>query len=89
MLRDHCYDIVLNVHALFEDKSDDAKDNFYEELEYISDQFPKYHMEILLQDFSAKLNICLSHEQNAGLNHNLKIASKSFKNVAMTVMNQN
>jgi hypothetical protein len=40
--------IVLNVHAPTEDKIDDVKDSFYEELERISDKFPKYHMKILL-----------------------------------------
>ena len=30
-----CNIIVLNVHALIEDKSDDSKDSFYEELERV------------------------------------------------------
>jgi hypothetical protein len=33
--------IVLNVHAPTEDKSDDVKDTFYEELECIFDKVPK------------------------------------------------
>jgi hypothetical protein len=33
--------IVLNVHAPNEDKTDDVKDSFYEELERIFDKFPK------------------------------------------------
>jgi hypothetical protein len=34
MLRSHwCYIIVLNVHAPTEDKIDDVKDSFYEELD--------------------------------------------------------
>jgi hypothetical protein len=45
--------IVLTVHAPTEDKPDDVKDSFYEELERIFDKFPKYHMKILLGDFSA------------------------------------
>jgi hypothetical protein len=37
-----CYDIiVLNVHAPTEDKDDDIKDSFYEELEQVFDQFPR------------------------------------------------
>jgi hypothetical protein len=44
--------IVLNVHAPTEDKID-VKDSFYEELECIFNKFPKYHMKILLGDFSA------------------------------------
>jgi hypothetical protein len=49
-----CDIIVLNVHAQTEDKCDDTKDSFYEELEGIFDQFPKYHMKILFGDFNAK-----------------------------------
>jgi exonuclease III len=47
--------IVLNVHASTEDKTDDVKDGFYEELERIFDKFPKYHMKILLGDLNAKV----------------------------------
>jgi hypothetical protein len=43
------------VHAPIEDKDDDIKDSFYEELEQVFDQFPKYHMKILLGDFNAKV----------------------------------
>jgi hypothetical protein len=45
--------IVLNVHAPTEDKIDDVKGSFYEELECIFDKFPKYHMKILLGDLNA------------------------------------
>jgi hypothetical protein len=40
-------DIILNVHAPTEDLCDDKKDSFYEELEGVFDQFPKYHIKIL------------------------------------------
>jgi hypothetical protein len=30
------------------------KDSFYKELQSVSDKFPKYHIEILVGDFSAK-----------------------------------
>jgi hypothetical protein len=40
-------DIVLNVRAPTEDKSDYVKDRFYEELEQIFDKFPNYHTKIL------------------------------------------
>jgi exonuclease III len=50
-----CDIIVLNVHASTKDKCDDTKDSFYEELECVFDQFPKYHMIILLGDFNAKV----------------------------------
>jgi hypothetical protein len=45
----------LNVHAPTEDKIDDMKNSFYEELECVFNKFPKYNMEILLGDFSAKV----------------------------------
>jgi exonuclease III len=59
-----CHIIVLNVYAPTEDKTDDVKDSFYEELECVFekfpkygvfDKFPKYHMKILLGDFNAKV----------------------------------
>jgi hypothetical protein len=56
VLRGHwCNIFVLNVHAPTEEKSEDSKDSFYEELEWVFDHFPKYHMTILLGDFNAKL----------------------------------
>jgi len=48
--------IVVNVHAPSEEKSDESKDSFYEELEQVFFyHFPKYHMKILLGDFNAKV----------------------------------
>jgi hypothetical protein len=47
--------IVLNVHAPTEDKTDDVKDSFYEELERVFDKFLKYHMKILLDYLNAKV----------------------------------
>ncbi|KAJ4446465.1 hypothetical protein ANN_13161 [Periplaneta americana] len=38
-----------------EEKDDYIKDSFYEELEHNFDQFPRYHMKILLGDFKAKV----------------------------------
>jgi hypothetical protein len=52
-----CHTIVLDLHAPTEDKTDDVKDSFYEELERVFDKFPKYHMNILLRDFNAKVDI--------------------------------
>jgi len=43
------------VHAPSEDKCDDSKDSFYQELEQVFDNFPRYHMKILLGDFNAKV----------------------------------
>ena len=50
-----CDIIVVNVHAPTEDKDDDIKDSFYEEIERLFDQLPMYHMKILLGDFNAKV----------------------------------
>jgi hypothetical protein len=49
-----CDIIALNVHAPTQDKIDDVKDKFYEELEHAFGKFPKYHTKILL-DFNAKV----------------------------------
>jgi hypothetical protein len=48
--------ILLNVHASTEDKSGNTKDSFYEKLRHIFNQFPKYHMKILLADFNAEVS---------------------------------
>jgi exonuclease III len=48
-----CNIIVLNVHAPSEDKSNDSKDSFYEELLQVFDYFPWYHMKFLLGYFNA------------------------------------
>jgi hypothetical protein len=50
-----CHIIVLNVHAPPEDKTDDVKGSFYEELKRVFYTFPKYHMTILLGDFNDKV----------------------------------
>jgi hypothetical protein len=50
-----CNVIVLNVHTPCEDKGDDVKDSFYEEIGRVFDQFPRYDMKILLGDFNAKV----------------------------------
>jgi hypothetical protein len=52
-----CKIIVLNAHGAAEEKIDDTKDNFYEELEqlFFFYHFPKYYMEMMLGDFNAKL----------------------------------
>jgi hypothetical protein len=55
ILRGHWYQTVLNVHDPTEDKTDDVKGSFYEELEPVFDKFPKYHMKMLLEDFNAKV----------------------------------
>jgi endonuclease/exonuclease/phosphatase (EEP) superfamily protein YafD len=49
-----CNIVVVNVHALCEDNSDDVKDKFYEEIGRAFDQFPRYGIQILLGDFNAR-----------------------------------
>jgi hypothetical protein len=49
-----CDIIVLNVHAQTEDRTDDMKDSFYEELECVFYKFPKYHIKMLLGDTNGK-----------------------------------
>jgi exonuclease III len=56
ILRGHwCNITVLNVHVPCEDKGDDIKDRFYEELGRVFDHFPSYDMKILLGDFDVKV----------------------------------
>jgi hypothetical protein len=43
------------VHTPFEDKGDDVKGSFYEELGCVFDQFPRYDTKILLGDLSMKV----------------------------------
>ena len=47
--------IVVNVYAPSEEKSDESKQSFYEELEQVFDHFPKYHMKMLLGEFNVKV----------------------------------
>ena len=55
VLRGRWCNIVLNVHAPSEEKSDSSKDSFYEELEQAFEHFPNHDMKILLGDFNAKV----------------------------------
>ena len=43
------------MHAPNEEKGDNSKDSFYEELVQAFNHFPKYHMKIILGDFNAKV----------------------------------
>jgi hypothetical protein len=46
ILRGRWCGIVLHVHVPTEDKIDDIKDRFYEELERVLDKFPEYRTKI-------------------------------------------
>jgi len=47
----HLKIIVLNVHAPSEEKSDDSKDSFYEELKKVFDYLPKVPYEHSIRRF--------------------------------------
>jgi endonuclease/exonuclease/phosphatase family metal-dependent hydrolase len=49
-----CSIILLNAQTPCQDKGDDVKDSFCEELGCVFDQFPRYDMKILLGDFNTK-----------------------------------
>jgi 23S rRNA C2498 (ribose-2'-O)-methylase RlmM len=56
ILKGHwCHIIVLNVHTPIQDKTNEVKDSFYEELDRVLDIFPKYRMKILLGNSNAKV----------------------------------
>jgi hypothetical protein len=67
-----CNVVVFNVLTQSEEKVDDSKDNFYEESEQVFDNFPKYHIKILLGDFNEKVgreNIFRPTIGNESLHH--------------------
>jgi len=43
------------VHAPSEEKSDDSRGSFYNELRQVSDHFPKCCIKIILRDLNAKV----------------------------------
>jgi hypothetical protein len=56
VLRGRWFNIIVpNVHAPCEEKSDESKDSFYEQLEQVVYHFPKNYMKILLGDINAKV----------------------------------
>jgi hypothetical protein len=50
-----CQIIVLNAHAPTDDKTDDVKGSFYEELEHVFHKFFKYYTKSLMGDFNARV----------------------------------
>ena len=63
VLRDRwCNIIVVNVHAPSEEKSDESKDSFYEELDQVFNHFPKYYMKMLPGDFKWRERIFSSQQ---------------------------
>jgi hypothetical protein len=49
-----CDIIVLNVHAPPEDKTEDTKESFCEELEGVFDKFPQYHIKNFVRRFQCQ-----------------------------------
>jgi len=89
-----CSIIVLNVHAPREERSDDTKDSFYEEIEQVFELFPRYHMKILLESFSEKVGrvnifklvIAIeSLEQDNNVNGFRIVNSSASKNVPVKI----
>jgi hypothetical protein len=50
-----CDIIIVKVQVPIEDKIEDIKDKFYEELEHVFDKFPKNNINILLRDSIAEV----------------------------------
>jgi hypothetical protein len=84
ILSGHWCDNILNVHVPVEDKIDDMKDRLYEELEHVFDKFPKYHMKILLGNFSAKVGREASFKPTIG---NQSLHEISTNNNRVRVLN--
>jgi hypothetical protein len=63
----------LNFHESCEQKSDDSKDSFYDELGQVFDHFLKYHMKILLCDFNAKVGERIFSNQQLGMRVYIRI----------------
>ena len=66
--------IVLNAHTPSQEKSDESKDSFYEELEQVFDHFPTYHRKIILGDFNAKVGRENIYKPTIGSRAYLRIA---------------
>jgi hypothetical protein len=49
ILRGRWCDIVLDIQAQTEDKTDDVKDNFYKELQHVFNKFHKYLVKLCLE----------------------------------------
>jgi hypothetical protein len=68
-----CNIIVLNAHAPTDQKGDDSKDSFCEELDGVFDHFPKYHTKILLGAFNAKMGERILSNRQLGIRVYIRI----------------
>jgi hypothetical protein len=69
-------DIVQDVNAPTEDKTDDVKGSFYEKLECVFYNFSKYHLKNLLGDFNAKVGRGNISNQQLGMKVYTKLVMK-------------
>jgi hypothetical protein len=58
---------LINIYAPTEDKEEDIKEQFYEELQRVQDRVPKYDLTIILGDMNAKLGKEKAFSQVVGL----------------------
>jgi hypothetical protein len=72
------------VHAPCEDKGDDVKDSFYEELGRVFDQFPRYGTKIFWGDYNAKLNredilkLKIGNENSHEISNDIGVRAENF-----------
>jgi hypothetical protein len=81
-----CDITLLNLSALTENKDNDIKDIFYEELEQVFDQFRRYLMNIFLGEFNAKVGKedifkqIIGNESLHEVGHNIGVRVVNFCN---------
>jgi hypothetical protein len=61
------------LYASTEDKSDDMKDSFYEEVEHVFNQFVKYYMKMLFGDCNGKVGKKIFSNQWSGMRVYMKL----------------
>jgi hypothetical protein len=71
---------LINIHAPTEDKEEDIKEQFYEELQTVQDRVPKHDLTIILGNMNAKLGKEKAFSQVVG--HNIHISNENEELVA-------
>jgi exonuclease III len=61
---------IINIHAQTEEKDEDTKERFYEELQQIQEKVPKHDLLIILGDYNSKIRRERAY-QNVTRNHTL------------------
>ena len=49
--------IIINVYSVIEDKDEEVKDKFYNELDGVFDKLSRYHMKIVMQKWDVKISL--------------------------------